>query len=297
MLTIACVPKAFTAPSISIIQDNAIMSWLHLHPQPELILFGNGEGVRERSVQWGVRHVPDIAQNEFQTPLLHDIFAKAQQLATFDLLAYVNADIILTQDFMESVTEAANRFRRFLLIGRRRDLRLETRLAFDDPAWADRLRREVLTTGKLGGVMAMDYFVFSRGLYDELPPFAIGRSSWDNWLVWKATTLRVPIIDATKTVVAVHQEHDYLHVAGSRGTFIGPEAERNRALAAGRSCTCFDATYLTTPAGMTRAWPVLRNGWRWLSDLLRYQLGRLRHRLGFRRSTLTRVLGWARRSL
>ncbi len=42
----------------------------------------------------------------------------------------------------------------------------------------------------------------------------------------------MPVIDATKGVLVVHQKHDYSHVPMNRGrAWEGPEADENRRLA------------------------------------------------------------------
>src|SRR6185437_1024202 len=82
----------------------------------------------------------------------------------------------------------------------------------------------------------IDYFVFSRGSYGHgLPPFAVGRACWDNWMVWKALDSKLPVVDASPAVVAVHQNHDYKHhPQGKKGVWDGEEAQRNLHLAGGR---------------------------------------------------------------
>jgi hypothetical protein len=57
---------------------------------------------------------------------------------------------------------------------------------------------------------------------------------WDNWLVFAARRARVPVIDASDCVHAIHQNHDYSHhVGGEEGVFKGAEAVRNLELGGG----------------------------------------------------------------
>jgi hypothetical protein len=86
------IPKAF-AGHVGIIQRNAIKSWTLLRPQCEIILFGNDDGTEAVAGEFGVRHVPEVARNEFCTPLLNDMFETAQRLASHKLLCFVNAHI------------------------------------------------------------------------------------------------------------------------------------------------------------------------------------------------------------
>src|SRR5207244_10609033 len=112
MLTIFSTLKPFKG-HIGIIQRNAIASWALLHPRPEIILFGNEEGTAEAAMDIGALHVSQVARNEFGTPLLNDLFQKAEQLASHQTLCYVNADILLLDDFSEAVIGASRiRFER-----------------------------------------------------------------------------------------------------------------------------------------------------------------------------------------
>jgi hypothetical protein len=76
-ITILAVPKAFDGP-IGVIQRNAITSWTHLHPRPDIRLYGTEDGMSEASSAIGVRHETEIARNRFGTPMLDDLLSRAQ---------------------------------------------------------------------------------------------------------------------------------------------------------------------------------------------------------------------------
>ena len=253
-LTLFSVPKPFRG-HIGIIQRNAIQSWKLLRPLPEIILFGKDEGIAEAAQQFAVRHVPDVACNEYGTPLLNDLFTRAQRLAGHGLLCYVNADIILMSDFAEAVQRLARRRRRFLMIGQRWDTDLCQRLDCTGD-WESRLRSYAVSQGTLHPPTGVDYFVFPRETGWEIPPFAIGRTVWDNWLIYRARALGLSVIDATEAVMAIHQNHDYRHLPPEAGdAWKGPEARRNLELAGGGEYrfTLDDVTHKLTPARLTLA--------------------------------------------
>ena len=74
----------------------------------------------------------------------------------------------------------------------------------------------------------------------------------DNWFIWKARALKIPVVDASNVVLAIHQNHDYSHVPkGMEGPQYHEEARRNRELAApGLSYALDDATYELTAQGI-----------------------------------------------
>jgi hypothetical protein len=253
MITIFAIPKPFQG-RINIIQRNAIKSWLMLHPDCEVILFGNDKGTSEVASEVGVRHIPDIARNESGTPLLNSIFDKAQTEAKYNMMAYVNADIILMSDFIKAVKYMPENS--FLMAGQRWDLDLQEPIDFGDCGWKEKLKTKVKEKGKLSYRGAMDYFVFRRGLWKDIPPFAIGRTAWDNWLVYYARFMRIPVIDATEVVTAIHQNHETNHRPGHGFMLKGPEAERNLELAGdGFKFSLDDASLRLTSEGFKK--PIL----------------------------------------
>jgi hypothetical protein len=259
MLTIFSVPKPFNDRA-GIIQRNAITSWTLLQPRPEIILFGNETGVAAICEELELRHEPEMARNEFQTPLLDGIFEKAQQRARFDLLCFVNADIILMSDFARAVERAKTLRRRFLMIGQRWDVDITERIDFENPPCEDELISRVRNTGRQRHVWAIDYFVFPRGLFVSIPPFALGRAAYDNWLLWYARRQRAALLDATQVVMAIHQNHDYSHIvqlegegrSDERSVLTGEEARRNRALRGSESHRygIKHATHILTQTGI-----------------------------------------------
>jgi hypothetical protein len=195
--------------------------------------------------------VPAVARNASGTPLVSDLFAAAARQARHRLLVYANADMILFDDLLHAVARVEH-LPRFLLCGRRWNLRVDEQLTFDRE-WAERLRARVAREGHLAIPGAIDYFAFPRDLYRSIPPFAIGRPEWDQWMLFRARALGAALIDATAAVSAIHQEHDYQHIARLPGTTAQHEVDRNRELAQFHRLDLRDATHVLTPTGLQRA--------------------------------------------
>jgi hypothetical protein len=253
MLTIFSVAKPFRG-EFATIQRNAITSWANLRPACQVILFGNEEGLAEVAAETGATHIPELERNEFGTPLVSSIFSQAKKHARFARLCYVNADILLLNDFLPAVREIHAWNSRSLIVGRRWDLDISETLRWET-GWEDLLRARLRTAGKLHPHSGIDYFVFQRELWGDIPPLAIGRGFWDNWLLFRARMLKVPVVDATKCLTAVHQNHDYSHHPdGVAGVCAGAETQRNYALGGGlrHACTLRDATHRLTSSGVSR---------------------------------------------
>lgn len=228
MLTILSTPKAFHG-HFGTIQRNAIMSWTKLSPRPDVILFGDDHGTAKICAELGIRHQPDVAITPEGTPLLSDMFLQGQRLAASPVVCWSNADVIYTDRLIEAARVAAAHPRPIYMVGQRTDLDVVEPLEFG-PGWQAQLSALAHHHGELKPVNWIDYFMFTRGLFPALPPFAIGRPGYDPWLIWRAADLGADVVDTTPFVTAIHQRHDYSHVGSREAAFSGAEAKRNAAI-------------------------------------------------------------------
>lgn len=251
MITFFSTPKPFRG-HIGIIQRNAIQSWKLAHPDAEVILFGNEEGAAEAAHDLGVRHEPEVDRNSLGTPLLSSLFERADRLARHDRLCFLNADILLTEDFLGACARLSQIRSRSLMVGRRCDVDVTEPLDFSRPDWSARIRSVARERGKLRPPQWIDFFAFPRGLlHQQVPPFAIGRPGYDNWLLWKVRAMGVPVVDVTQVVLAIHQNHDYSHhPGGQKGLWQDVEARQNAKLLDGHFATIDNATHRLTPIGL-----------------------------------------------
>ena len=229
MITIFSIPKPFTG-HIGIIQRNAIQSWKKINPKCEVILFGNESGVKEVAEEFNLIHVPEIRKNEYGTPTLDFVFQKANEIATQKILCYANADILLTHDIVTAIDEIS--FKEYLIIGQRYDLDITSAIDYSDNNWEQNINSliEKQWDGKFCG--GMDYFIFPRHCLEDIPPFAVGRGGWDNWIIYYVRKNMIPVIDATGCIRAIHQNHGHSHVPKKAGPlWEGPETDQNHRLA------------------------------------------------------------------
>jgi hypothetical protein len=232
LLTIFSAPKPFTNPHIAAIQRNAIQSWLHLGPEVQVLLVGDEPGMAEAAAELGASQLKEVARNTAGTPLVSSIFNLARQASPSPLLAYLNGDMLLLPDFVDSARQVSSRLERFLVIGQRWDLDVRTLLDFS-PGWEARLRADLAARGREHLPAGSDYFIFPRSLFTDIPDFAIGRAGWDNWMIYHARQQGWPVVDGTPSITAIHQDHDYSHLPGGKPHYELPESRQNAALAGG----------------------------------------------------------------
>ncbi|MGC2670918.1 MAG: hypothetical protein WA299_03560 [Candidatus Acidiferrum sp.] len=265
MITFFTTAKPFRGHD-GITQRNALKSWTLLHPDAEVILFGNDEGAEKVCAELGLRHEREVERSRLGAVRADDLFARAQEIARHELLCYSNCDIVLTREFCKALTVVGERGHAFLMVGRRWDTPITEPIDFSGAEWEE----EIVGRAKSEGVQRfydnIDYFAFRRGLYREMPALVVGRTWWDHWMVWKALAQKAVVVDASETVYAVHQNHDYSHLAeGLKSLSSDEDAQRNFELAGGRAHlrTTEDATYRLTEGG------VVANRFYWMAPTKR----------------------------
>ena len=233
-------------------QRQAVMSWARLGTPGDVILLGDEPGIGELSADLGVRWLPIVRRNRFGTPLLDDVLTQARAASTTPLLCYLNGDIILDGRFTDAARLAGERLDSFLVIGQCLNLDVPDEL-MTGATPAEPLVALGMECGSLRGHDFVDYFLFTRDVFTDVPPFALGRAGFDNWLIWSARAGGAAVVDATPFQLPIHQNHDYGHVAGGAAwAYAGEEAAENIALAGGRRhlLTTLDSTHRLTPSGV-----------------------------------------------
>jgi hypothetical protein len=253
MITMFSTPKPFVG-IVGLIQRNAILSWQRLHPDMEIILVGDDLGAAEVCAELGVRHIAEVERNAHGTKYLASIYDRVHEVARHRTLCHVNCDIVLMADFLRAATVVMGTAGPFLMAGRRWDLDVGAALDFSDAEWDRKLTGLARGAGRQRPPQWIDYFLFNKGLYyRQIPRFVVGRPGWDNWLLWYPLSLRVPVVDASAAVVAVHQNHDYgYHPEGEKGVWEGEEAQENYRLHEGKFRTLDQATYVLGAGGVLR---------------------------------------------
>lgn len=235
MITVYSIPRAFEGP-FEIIQDNAVQSWLAMRPVPQVILFGDSRSAYVKAQAFGVPYL-SVEADEEGIPLVSNAIEQARRLAQHDIRAFVNGDNLLLSDFVPAVQRVAGEFETFLIIGRRYCLRVDEHLDFRTD-WEGRLRDALAQEpDPLHHYSAIDYLIYRGEVWDDVPPFSVGRGAYDGWLVRRALDRGVPVIDATEAMTVIHEDHP---------TSSRPTSDRNHELFVqngGRHTTIQQATW------------------------------------------------------
>lgn len=226
MITFLSSPKAFSG-NLYKNQLNAIQSWINVHPNSEVILYGNSPGCKEVCAMLGITHVDQIECSPSGVPYFDAIVGHAQKYALYDIQVYLNCDILLTEAILDAIRMV--HFPRFLMLGQRIDLGVKANITFQKDNWHLYIESLIRNgDAKLHAPSGMDYFIFPRGLWEGIKPLVIGRTGYDSALVAFCLRQSIPVIDATYAIPAVHQHHDYNHLGGrAKEVTLGSDARNN----------------------------------------------------------------------
>jgi hypothetical protein len=253
LITLFSAPKSFTDPHIATIQRNALRSWTQL-PEVEIIVLGKEAGLAETARKLGIRHIPDVKCNASGTPLVSSMFQLARRDSPSGNLCIINTDMILLDDFARAAQQAIKLKDQFVLLSQRWDLDVSEPIQFTQ-GWQDKLRSSVRDRGMLHRPAGSDFFLFPRSCYTDVPDFAIGRAGWDNWMIYKASQEKWPVIDGTPSITIIHQNHDYGHLPDSKPHYTLPETNENIRLAGGEGpirYTILDSTHCLRDGKLAR---------------------------------------------
>lgn len=235
MLSIFSIPKPFIGID-DLHQTNAINSWKRLVGGHRIILIGDS-AMHSVARRLGVRCVPGVKTNDQGTPLVNSAIELVQQHTETPYLAYCNCDVILFEEFTSAVELLIGRseWDRFFATTRRINLAVDDVVNFADELAVAALKQTAATQGVIESLVCKEVMVFPRDLYDAIPAFAVGRGNWDNWMIFRAKQLGVPVVRMNPDIPTIHQAHCYSkHGSRFRCYVTSPEARENQRLAGGR---------------------------------------------------------------
>jgi hypothetical protein len=211
MITFFTTPKQFKGENI-ITQKNALRSWKQFSPECEIIVFDKFSDSGDVFNELKVTNITDIKKfsDELPLPLVNEMFNKIQLIANNPICCYINSDIILPENFLEIVVNLHNKLEsNYLLVGQRFDLNVNSELDFSKNWEADFLVK-YKNEMELHPPSGSDFFIFPKNQYgkEDIPPFAIGRPVWDNWLIYNGVKRKkLKVVDITNSTIVYHQNH------------------------------------------------------------------------------------------
>ncbi len=244
MVSIFTTAKDFIN-EFKIIQNNSFNSWRALSNRIEIIIIGDSSGVSVAAKSIQAIHIKEVEKTVNGTPTLSGLFHVAQKIAKNEILCFVNADIIFHHNFINVISSLKDFNKNFLAVGYRWDFDVNDRIQFFDNESNNKFWSTAKQKSKRHACTGIDYFIFKRGSFKNVPKLAIGRFGWDNWLLWNARRRRIPLIDVSNDLYAIHQNHSYKFGQFREKSDImkGAEGQVNSDLIKDKTLNLLDANY------------------------------------------------------
>jgi hypothetical protein len=209
MLTIFTAAKPFRGRTATI-QRNALRSWMQLHEDVQIILFGDAVGTQEVAWELGLHYEASPRLTSSGAVRLDYMLATARRLARYNVLCFVACDILLQRDLCEALNRVEALHHEFVMVGRAGTVRTEVADACSSADAMNRAAKNVhvasLESASKSSHARLDYVIFSRNCFvgnvAELPansPLAT------KWLMRRAMANEVHVVDASRMVGALKQ--------------------------------------------------------------------------------------------
>lgn len=215
--------------------ERAIKSWLRLTPTPKVTLLGYETGYDDAARDFGINIERRVDKNFLGVPLFNSMLHRANNSKEM-VTVIINGDILLFDDFVQTVRKIISNFEHFLLVGARYDVDdLPEGLDESGAQYTRKVREHVLSTGTLHTYGGMDVWAWNSDgprLFDPIMPhFIFGRGKYDNWLTHETIAAgRRQVVDASETCLTVHVRHDYHLVTGTNKASAASAVTGRRAL-------------------------------------------------------------------
>ncbi|KAK3600955.1 hypothetical protein CHS0354_004164 [Potamilus streckersoni] len=200
-----------------LVHNLTTLNWLSLRPFVMPIIFTNETALARvcESAGWVVLPLRVTAADGI--PVLKYMYIDVMRRFESNFYAYANSDILFTDTLVVTLTDILKTNSALptsdvnnstsqdctLIVGRRTNVNNIT--MEEGLSWSE-ITKVAKERGSLFQSNAEDYFITSS-LYpwNDIPEIVIGRRAYDNWLVLNARKQKHQVIDATNTILAVHQ--------------------------------------------------------------------------------------------
>ena len=190
-----------------LVHNLTVRNWLSLSPFVIPVIFTNESDVADECRRMGWEVFPVRVAAADGIPVLKYMFQDVMEAFNTTFYAYSNGDILYTDGLIDTLVALVNSHidiqTPVMLVGKRTNVDNVTE---SEGSSYENLTAIAKSRGKLFTGYAEDYFITPRVYpWKDIAEVVIGRRAYDNWLVYYARKQKQVVIDATSTLLAVHQ--------------------------------------------------------------------------------------------
>ena len=184
-----------------------VKNWLSLRPYLIPVVFTNESTIANECRRQGFDVLPVRVTAAGGIPVLKYMYEDTMNTYSSSFYGYSNSDILFSETLIQTLSWILNTSINFtnpiMIVGKRTNV---SRLKLNDTLSWKKFHAVALCRGVVFAGKAEDYFITSRSYpWNDIPEVVIGRPAYDNWIVYNARKNNHTLIDATKTLLAVHQ--------------------------------------------------------------------------------------------
>lgn len=202
----------------TLIHNITIKNWLSFGAVVRPVVFTNDSELASECAYkgWEVHDIRKTASKN--RPILKYMFIDAINKYNSSFYCYSNSDILFTDGIIATLRylQKANLDlnKPLMIVGKRTNVQNVTD---EEGSSQEKIKQMVRQRGALFRDDAEDYFITtSKFPWENIPEFVVGVLGYDNWLVHYTRQNDFQLVDATNTILAVHQSTD-------RGNYEGHE--------------------------------------------------------------------------
>lgn len=225
IITSSC--KTLSNDKIKTMQYNSINSWKWLDCEKEILIFNREESIERMCNELEVKNIKNYESSDFSDlPTWRTMRDIACENATDDdIIVWVNSDIVFDDTLVQTIEQLIESgIDDFILSGKRKNWpnfwELKTKEDLDK-----------IEFDRIGNEYEIDYFVYRKKHFANLPKFYIARMKFDNYLMRLSIDSVDKTIDSTFAINSYHHEHGYgrdLNKSWVEASLNDPEFESDR---------------------------------------------------------------------
>ena len=208
-----------------LVHNNTVKNWLSFRPFVIPVVFTNDRSIATECKRYGWDVLPVRVTAVEDVPVLKFMYLDAMKVYNTTYYAYSNSDILYSNNLVDTLIGCAYNLSYFLnmtylngsflygksgyaqqptlIIGQRTNVQNVTKT--EGSTWAA-ITSVARNRGGLFFVYAIDYFITPKSYpWEDSPEVIVGKPSYDNWLIYNARKQKHKVIDATTTLLALHQ--------------------------------------------------------------------------------------------
>ena len=192
-----------------LVHNLTVRNWLSLRSHVIPVVFTNETSVARECQRLGMNVFPVRKAAANGVPVLKYMYLDVMANYNTTFYAYANGDILFTGSLIETLVSLIHsgrvdhRTKPLMVVGCRTNV--ERMLESEGSSW-QQITRTAKKRGRILSVWTVDYFITTRIYpWKDMAEVVIGRMAYDNWLIAHSRNLKFVVIDATNTILAVHQ--------------------------------------------------------------------------------------------